>query len=378
MSGIYFHIPFCKSRCAYCAFYSTADKKNASLKDRYVDALCKEIEIRYPSEKYDIPRTLYMGGGTPSQLNIGQLDKIIGHIPNFDSIKEITIECNPDDITKDYALGLNRIGINRISMGIQTFNDSLLQFLNRRHTSKKVFEAIDILHDVGIDNISTDLIYGLPGQSVSDIDSDIQKLISTDIKHISCYCLSYEEGTPLSTKLHNKEILETDDDTEACMYNLIMEKLSQSGFEHYEISNFAKTGYRSQHNSSYWDGTHYIGIGAGAHSFDGTKRSWNICNIAKYIRHFEKQDDSSIVEYEMLTDTDRYNELVMTRLRTSDGLPNNIIPEKFAPYFHSQIKPFIDNGYIVVLEEGNKGETYRLSKKSLFISDSIISSLFMA
>ena len=378
MSGIYFHIPFCKSRCAYCAFYSTADKKNASLKDRYADALCKEIETRYPLEKHDIPQTLYIGGGTPSQLNIEQLDKIIRHIPNLDSMKEITIECNPDDITKDYALGLKRIGFNRISMGVQTFNDSLLHFLNRRHTSEKVFEAIDILHDVGIDNISTDLIYGLPGQSVSDIDSDIQKLITTDITHISCYCLSYEEGTPLWRRLQNKEITETDDDTEARMYNMIMERLSQAGFEHYEISNFAKTGYRSQHNSSYWDGSHYIGIGAGAHSYDGSKRSWNICDIARYIRHFEEQDDSNIVEFEMLTDTDRYNELVMTRLRTSDGLPDNIIPQKFAPYFHSQIQQFIDTGDIIVLDGVSKEKIYRLSKKALFVSDSIISSLFMA
>ncbi len=378
MSGIYFHIPFCKSRCAYCAFYSTADKKNASLKDRYVDTLCKEIETRYPLEKHDIPQTLYIGGGTPSQLNIEQLDKIIRHIPNMDSIKEITIECNPDDITKDYALGLKRIGFNRISMGVQTFNDSLLHFLNRRHTSEKVFEAIDILHDVGIDNISTDLIYGLPEQSVSDIDSDIQKLITTDITHISCYCLSYEEGTPLWRRLQNKEITETDDDTEALMYNMIMERLSQAGFEHYEISNFAKTGYRSQHNSSYWDGSHYIGIGAGAHSYDGSKRSWNICDIARYIRHFEEQDDSNIVEFEMLTDTDRYNELVMTRLRTSDGLPDNIIPQKFAPYFHSQIQQFIDTGDIIVLDGVSKEKIYRLSKKALFVSDSIISSLFMA
>lgn len=378
MSGIYFHIPFCKSRCAYCAFYSTADKKNASLKDRYADALCKEIETRYPLEKHDIPQTLYIGGGTPSQLNIEQLDKIIRHIPNLDSMKEITIECNPDDITKDYALGLKRIGFNRISMGVQTFNDSLLHFLNRRHTSEKVFEAIDILHDVGIDNISTDLIYGLPGQSVSDIDSDIQKLITIDITHISCYCLSYEEGTPLWRRLQNKEITETDEDTEARMYNMIMERLSQAGFEHYEISNFAKTGYRSQHNSSYWDGSHYIGIGAGAHSYDGSKRSWNICDIARYIRHFEEQDDSNIVEFEMLTDTDRYNELVMTRLRTSDGLPDNIIPQKFAPYFHSQIQQFIDTGDIIVLDGVSKEKIYRLSKKALFVSDSIISSLFMA
>lgn len=162
------------------------------------------------------------------------------------------------------------------------------------------------------------------------------------------------------------------------MYNMIMERLSQAGFEHYEISNFAKTGYRSQHNSSYWDGSHYIGIGAGAHSYDGSKRSWNICDIARYIRHFEEQDDSNIVEFEMLTDTDRYNELVMTRLRTSDGLPDNIIPQKFAPYFHSQIQQFIDTGDIIVLDGVSKEKIYRLSKKALFVSDSIISSLFMA
>lgn len=374
MYSLYIHIPFCKTRCNYCAFYSTTF---TTIRDKYVDAVCKEINLRLPSSQQ--PSTIYFGGGTPSQLSISQLQQImesIGVIQGRKSnLKELTIECNPDDITDEYAQGLAGIGFNRVSLGVQSFNDSHLKLLNRRHNSKKVFKAIEQIKNAGICNISIDLMYGLPNQTLDDWNTDIDTAISLGVQHISCYCLTYEEGTPLYEKLMNEEVAEIDDELALQMYDSLIDKLTSAGFEHYEISNFALPGFRSKHNSNYWNGTSYIGIGAGAHSYDGKTRSWNVCDAKQYIRTLlsdKKSPLKSLSDGEVLSNDNCYNELIMTRLRTADGLVLADIPEKYKKYFNDCANQYFKRGLL-----SKQNGICKITRKGLFISDSILSSLFI-
>ena len=367
--NLYLHIPFCKTRCIYCAFYSTTFD---TLKDKYIAAMRREIGIRLGKAPVS---TLYLGGGTPSQLSIDQLATLLKDI-NIRQDAERTIECNPDDITADYAQGLRRLGFNRVSLGMQTFDDGLLKFIHRRHNAKKAMSSIAMLHDAGFENISLDLMYGLPGQTLSMWESDIDTALSLGVKHISCYCLTFEEDTPLYNMRENGEVKEIDDETALQMYNILIDKLKSAGFEHYEISNFAIPGFRSHHNTGYWNGTPYIGIGAGAHSYDGKSRRWNICDVKSYIKLMQSNTDKKAVEAisegEELSNTDRYNELVMTRLRTSDGLPLAEIPSAKKQQFLKSIEKFIQEGNLCI-----EDNTCRLTRQGLFISDYIISSLFI-
>ena len=258
MAGLYIHIPFCKSRCVYCGFYSTT---GLELRERYVDALCREMEIR--GERNDI-ETIYLGGGTPSQLSIEQLQRLFIYINKVKEDAEITIEMNPDDVTAEFAAELQQLGVNRVSMGAQTFNDERLRFLHRRHNAKQVHQAVETLRQAGFKNISIDLMYGFPEETQEDWEADIRKACSLQVEHISSYCLMIEEGTPLA----RLDIEPCDEETERAMYYTLIDRLEAAGYEHYEISNFAKSGYRSRHNSSYWTGIPYIGIGAAAQGFD--------------------------------------------------------------------------------------------------------------
>lgn len=368
MPGLYFHIPFCKTRCVYCAFYSTTFD---TLKDRYIAAMRRELALR---DKKNSVSTLYLGGGTPSQLTIEQLSSLLEGI-NITPETECTIECNPDDITAEYAHGLRQIGFNRVSLGMQTFDDRLLKFIHRRHNAAKAIQSVVLLRDAGFENISLDLMYGLPGQTLETWAHDIDTALSLGVKHISCYCLTFEEDTPLYNMRAKGEVEEIDDETALIMYNMLIDKLQEAGFEHYEISNFALPGFRSRHNSAYWRGIPYLGIGAGAHSYDGKQRRWNICDVKKYIRLMEDETDSKVMEAisegETLSDTDIYNELIMTRLRTSDGLNMKEIPSRYKDTFRKSIEKFVRDGQIVI-----EGDTCRLTRTSLFISDYIISSLF--
>ena len=375
MAGLYIHIPFCKSRCVYCGFYSTTYE---TLKDKYVEAL--KCELSFTANANNIPQypysTLYIGGGTPSQLSIAQLATLLEDIKTLPDV-ERTIECNPDDITSDFAQGLKQLGFNRVSLGVQSFNDKQLKFLRRRHNAVKVREAINMLKSAGFQNISIDLMYGLPSQTLTDWESDIDEALALDVQHISCYCLTYEEDTPLYNMLARGEVAEADDELALLMYETLIDRLASAGFAHYEISNFAKPGYQSKHNSSYWNGTPYVGIGAGAHSYDGSSRSWNICDVKRYIKILTAPDCqpsslSTICEKEELTADDRYNELVMTRLRTSAGLPIDEIPETYMQHFNKCSKPYIDSGDLSVSDN-----VCRITRKGLFISDAIISSLFV-
>ncbi len=361
MAGIYVHIPFCKSRCIYCGFYSTT---RTALRQQYVDALCQEIEMRRTD---DLVETIYLGGGTPSQLSIRQLQQVVDAIYKYNKVSaeaELTIECNPDDVTEAFAKGISLLPVNRVSMGAQTFNDERLRLLKRRHTSEQVGAAVDRLRKVGIGNLSIDLMYGFPEETPEDWETDIRLACSLEVEHISSYCLMIEEGTPLA----RLGMEPCDEETERTMYDTLIDRLGAAGYEHYEISNFAKPGYRSRHNSSYWTGIPYIGIGAAAHSFDGNRRSWNINDIQQYIDGIQK--GLRPFEEELLDEDTRYNDTVTIALRTREGLNLSRLSESHRYYCLENAKRFLDDELLRIDDE-----RLHLTRRGLFVSDMIMSEL---
>lgn len=373
MAGIYIHIPFCARRCIYCGFFSTSLH---GLKDRYVSALCRELELESDWLGHAGVDTLYLGGGTPSQLTGQQLETIMEAVlkyPGTGQMKELTIECNPDDITPEYVKTVAGLGFNRISMGVQSFDDGMLGFLHRRHSAGQAVKAIETCRSCGIDNISIDLMYGLPGQDLKMQESDVRKAVSLGVDHLSSYCLSYEPGSPLARMKEEGKVSQVPEETCADMFSQLCSILGEWGFEHYEISNFCKKGKRSMHNSSYWNGTPYLGAGAGAHSFNGKERHWNPDDLELYCDSMD--NGVECFQSETLSLTDRYNEYVMLGLRTSDGISAEEIRQMFGQRMHDgfcrNAAPYIRSGQL----EQAKGRL-RIAQDSLFISDSIISSLF--
>ena len=376
MAGLYIHIPFCESRCIYCGFYSTTSLK---LRDDYVDALCREMQMR-PSKAAlgnDEPiETIYLGGGTPSQLKGSQLNQIFSAIrknytltENIENI-EITMECNPDDVTGDFCETLKQLPVNRISMGAQTFSNERLRFLHRRHNAREVDEAITRLRNIGIRNISIDLMFGFPEESLFQWMNDIRHAIQLNVEHISAYSLMYEEGTPLYRLLEQEKIREIDEETSRRMYETLIDLLTGAGYEHYEISNFARPGFRSRHNSSYWHEVPYIGIGAAAHSYNRKQRSWNIENIQTYIRSISEGILPS--ESEQLDITTRYNDLITTALRTSDGIDLMKMEQEFgkelADRLLQEALPHISRRLMKI-----KDGRLSLTREGLYISDDVMS-----
>jgi oxygen-independent coproporphyrinogen-3 oxidase len=373
MAGLYIHIPFCASRCIYCNFYSTT---HAELKQRYVDAVCKEMESRPPSPSQERERieTIYLGGGTPSQLTHDQLRQLflyINKVYHIGDRPEITIEMNPDDVTAEYATVIQQLDINRVSMGAQTFNDERLRFLHRRHTANQVQQAVKTLRDAGIHNISIDLMYGFPNETIADWERDIDAALALGVEHISAYCLMIEEGTPLWRLTIENGELRIDEELERQMYELLMDKLTAAGYEHYEISNFAKPSYRSLHNSSYWQDIPYIGLGAAAHGYDGKRRSWNVSDIKQYIDGIERGERD--YDYEDIDDDTHYNDRITTALRTSDGLDLGTLSERHRRYCLKEAQKFIDDGMLHIADNH-----LALTRNGLFVSDYIMSSLIMA
>ena len=372
MSGLYVHIPFCKSRCIYCGFYSTV---GLDLRQQYVEALCKEMELKSEKRKVksDKVKTIYLGGGTPSQLTTEQLRqlfyniyKVYGH-----DAEEITIEMNPDDVTDTYAEALPELGINRVSMGAQTFDNARLKFLHRRHRAEQVEQAVKRLRKAGIQNISIDLMYGFPDETLEDWKQDIKKALTLNVEHISAYCLMIEEGTVLYERVKSEKVKvknDKDEELERAMYELLIDQLTQAGYEHYEISNFARQGYRSRHNSSYWHDVPYIGLGAAAHSYDGACRSWNVADIRQYITAIERGERPA--EYETLDEDTRYNDRVTVALRTSDGLDLTTLSEKHRRYCLKEAQRYLSDGLLRL--DGNR---LVLTRKGLFVSDMVMSGL---
>ena len=394
MAGLYIHIPFCASRCIYCGFYSTTSLK---LRQRYVDAVC--LEMIYRGEKLEVRderiETVYLGGGTPSQLTIPQLEQLFLYINKVYSLTthpspltpEITIEMNPDDVTPMFAEVLPRLGVNRVSMGAQTFSNERLKWLHRRHTAEQVPQAIKLLRDNGIRNISIDLMYGFPDETLDDWQRDIDTALALNVEHLSAYCLMIEEGTVLYERLkmkdeklkeHNGDC-PLNEELERQMYELLIDKLTAAGYEHYEISNFAKPGYRSRHNSSYWQDIPYIGLGAAAHSYTvlgGSSsettavRSWNVADIHQYIEAIERGELPS--EKEVIDEDTHYNDRITVALRTSDGLDLTTLSDRHRRYCLKEAQRFLDDGLLQL-----SGNRLSLTRKGLFVSDYIMSSLIM-
>lgn len=372
MAGIYIHIPFCIQRCIYCDFYSTI---SLTQRQKYISAICKEIALRKKYIGDDTVRTIYFGGGTPSLLQKADFEQIFESLYRHFNITpdaEITLEANPDDLNKDYIKTLSNLPFNRISIGIQSFNDAELKFLGRRHNSSQAINAIFDCKEIGLKNIGIDLMYGLPGQDMDIWTSNLLQAININIQHISAYHLIYEEDTKLYRLLGQGKVKPVDELLSVDMFSVMIDKLNNAGFTHYEISNFAKEGYISQHNSSYWLGYKYLGLGASAHSYDGTNRAWNISSIHKYINEVEA--GILPIELEYLTNRMRYNDYILTGMRTMWGLDLKKLESQFGKnmlsYCMENAKRHIYQGLVV--EDEN---ILKLTRKGIFTSDSIMSDL---
>ena len=406
MAGIYIHIPFCKSRCAYCDFYSTT---LGGERENYVRALCSEIVERRGEMRGSRVRSIYIGGGTPSVLATAQLRRILDCVYKNYEVEEdaeVTMEMNPDDVVIDdvvIAIINHQSSINRISLGIQTFDDALLRLIRRRHDAQTAVEAVRRLQEVGISNISIDLIYGLPGQTLEMWERDLDTAFSLDVQHLSAYALSYEEGTALARWRAEGRVEEVPEDVQVQMYERLCERTRAAGFEHYEISNFALPGYHSRHNSSYWTGAAYLGFGPGAHSYDGARtRRANKPDLTAYRegveslkfkveslkaevrglmaggRGFKAEGRGSRAEEwfttEVLTDDELYDEAVMCGLRTAHGVQLEAIERRFGlqrlDYLLQQAAPHLRAGRLAQTD----GRLH-LTVRSLMVSDDIMSDL---
>lgn len=372
MSGLYIHIPFCASRCIYCAFYSTVKHGQRSA---YIDSLIHEMQLRtdfLPQGNDATINTIYIGGGTPSQISRTDIDRLFNNIYKVYGCKssETTVEVNPDDVDANLVRCLVNNGVNRVSMGAQTFDDERLRWLHRRHSSKQVYEAVDCLRHGGIARISVDLMYGFPNQTAEQWQYDIDEVIKLGVEHVSAYSLMYEEGTSLYRLLEKHEIKENDEELSLLMYNMLVEQLRSAGYEHYEVSNFALPGCRAQHNSSYWNDTPYIGLGAAAHSYNRSVRQWNVSDIDAYM---EAINEGRVpFEQERIDADTHYDDLVTTALRTSDGLDLTMLSAQHQDYLLKMAQP-----YLLAKRMERKGNRIRICENSFMISDMIMSDLMM-
>ena len=406
MAGIYVHIPFCKSRCKYCDFYSTTggEERNNQNNQRiqktpnnpdipskqktYVEAICREMEQRKDFLQSESVKTLYFGGGTPSQLFPALLERIIRKAEqtfDFNTLDELTIEANPDDLSQEWIDELKDALPQyalRISMGIQTFDDTLLRLLGRRHTAQEAIDAVHRLQDRRITEISIDLMYGLPRDGKHKKDylevwkEDLEQTVRLGVPHISAYHLSFEEGTPLYFMRERGEVHEVDEEESLTCFRLLRQTLLEAGYRHYEISNFALPGHEARHNSSYWNGIPYLGLGPGAHSYDGTRRTWNHPNLEGYLRGINGSEMDIISSGETLSDEERYNEYIMTRLRTAQGISlqeiRNLFGEEQESYCRARAQTYLKNHRLYERADGR----WALTEEGIFVSDAIIVDLF--
>ena len=374
MAGVYVHIPFCASRCSYCDFFSTLEMETAGAP--YVEALIDEARLRCHELGDDVVRTLYLGGGTPSQLPLPLMKRLIQSLQDiFDlsGVEEFTVEANPDDVTPEWCSALASLGVNRVSMGVQTFEDDILRLIGRRQTAAQVTHAIANLRAAGITNISIDLIYGLPGQTLDSWKDSVEQAIALRPRHVSAYGLTYEPGTRLWLQRERGEVREVPEEICVEMYRNLVERLREAGYEHYEISNFALPGYHSRHNSSYWDETPYLGLGAAAHSYDGSIRHSNPCDLHRYIAHIQAGEPPC--EQEEMTQCERYDERVMLGLRTAAGVDAERLREDFGDavwsHFIREIQPHLDAGNVRLVGKSR----YVLTADGILLSDSVIRDL---
>ena len=367
MAGLYFHIPFCKRICSYCDFHRCADLR---LIPSTIEAMHRELDA---SKEFLHDRqiaTIYFGGGTPSLLHPAELQRFIDHSAGlFDTsaVSEITAEMNPDDITADYVKALRPTDINRISLGVQSFDDRALRLMNRRHSGTEAADAVKRLQDAGYENITTDIIFGIEGFGTERLESDIERMLSLGVQHISAYHLTIEPSTRFGRMAERGEFRAVEEEQSEREFGLLHQRLTAAGYEHYEVSNYALPGYRSRHNSSYWLGVEYLGIGPGAHSFNTEARRWCEQSVAEYAEQCRYEE-------ELLTDSDRYNEMIMTSLRRAEGIDLALIAERFgteqATRLEQKARRF--EGFAVEIKDGK----IRIPPEKMLVSDAVIEELF--
>ena len=373
MTGIYLHIPFCKRLCHYCDFYSATA---LTLKGAVLATMERELQCLADFVPDRDAATIYIGGGTPSLCTPGELGSLLGAVHrtwDTSAVAETTLEANPDDLTPAYLGELRALGIDRLSIGVQSFIDRDLRLMNRRHDAAAAIRAVGDAQRAGFDNLTIDLIYGIPGMSTAEWEANLGQALTLGVQHISAYHLTIEEGTFFGRLAREGRLQPVPDETSEKQYALLHDRLTGAGFEHYEISNFALPGRRAVHNSSYWNGTPYVGAGPSAHSFNGTERRWNVANNRAYLDRFA---GDTYFETERLTATDRYNEYLMTRLRTADGLRATDLAARFgAPKlqeFLGSARPLLDRGLLLC----DDGDRYRIGHDRFLVSDTIIAELF--
>lgn len=368
MAGIYIHIPFCKSACHYCNFHFSTSLR---YKNELLNALLKEIELQQDFPGLNRINSLYFGGGTPSLLENSEILELISRVNNnFELLPdaEITLEANPDDITEEKLQGWKSAGINRLSIGIQSFFEEDLRWMNRAHNARQAETALQLALEY-FDNITIDLIYGTPGLTDERWKINVDKAIASGVPHLSCYALTVEPKTPLDKLIRKEQYENVNPDQQSAQFLLLMEWLEVAGYEHYEISNFAKPGKRSRHNSSYWQNQPYLGLGPSAHSFTGTERQWNIANNNTYITALV--ENRIPFEHEVLTETQRLNEYIMTSLRTMEGLNLELIPATSRTIIEKGAVKFLENGLLIRISD-----SLILTKEGKLLADGIASDLF--
>lgn len=374
MAGVYIHIPFCKQKCHYCNFYSVASQKYF---EAFVPALIREIHKRKDYLRNEVVKTVYFGGGTPSLLSIGMINKIVAALDenlNLDPRAEFTLEANPDDIKKEKLSDLkSNTAINRLSIGVQSFFDDDLVYLNRVHSASQAEKAITIALKTGFQNLTVDLIYGIPTLTVEKWKENLDRFFSFDLPHLSAYSLTVEPNTALSRLIKKGKMSNVDEDQSIVHFQLLLEEMDKHGYSNYEISNFAREGFYSKHNSLYWLGGNYLGLGPSAHSFNGISRQWNVSNMMKYIE--SEQTDGFVAEKEILSLDQRYNEYVMTSIRTSWGCDTEHITngfgEKYRLHFENKVISLIEEGKVF-----SDTSRYFLTKKGKLFADGVAATLF--
>jgi oxygen-independent coproporphyrinogen-3 oxidase len=374
VAGIYIHIPFCRQACHYCNFHFSTSLKG---KNDFLEALLKEIKLQKDYLGRERVETIYFGGGTPSLLESEELLRIVSttreHF-DIDVAAEITLEANPDDITAEKLLSWKNAGINRLSIGIQSFFEEDLRWMNRAHSAGQARECIQLAQENGFSNLTIDLIYGTPTLTDAHWQQNIDTAVSLGIPHLSCYALTVEPGTALEVMIKKNKMTAADAELQARQFLQLMSRLQQEGYEHYEISNFAKPGMRSRHNSAYWSGKRYLGLGPSAHSFNGSSRQWNVSGNALYV-HALKRDELPF-EKEELTDTQRINEYIMTSLRTMEGLDISFVSDRFGEAAGTKLqhtsRKYMDSGKLFFTNNH-----IRLTNEGKLFADGIAADLFV-
>ncbi|MBP3424857.1 MAG: radical SAM family heme chaperone HemW [Alistipes sp.] len=368
MAAIYFHIPFCKRLCGYCDFLRSVKIQHIP---QVVEMMHKELEEQHSFLTEREIKTIYFGGGTPSLLHPSEIERFIDHcraLFDCSTVEEITVEVNPDDITEQYVAELAKSSVNRISMGIQSLDNQCLKFMGRRHSAEQAVEAVRRLREGGFDNISVDVIFGVDGFGGHSLERTLQGILDLDVEHISAYHLTIEPTTRFGRALAKGEIKQVSEQCSEDEFMAVHQALTAAGYEHYEVSNFAKSGYRSRHNSSYWTGSQYLGIGTGAHSFNGNERRWCEQRVEEYIQ-------GATYGSETLSADEKLNEYLMVSLRRIEGFDLQTVADKWGTKAAERIaqscKPFVERGWLV-----KNGDNFAIPATHFLVSDTIIGELF--